>query len=56
MPFICPILIPAGTVHASFNTFGKPAKLLAILSPCVGVEGYKPVDVATEAPWNSLRA
>lgn len=42
-------------VHASFNTGVQPAKLLAILGPCVGAEGYELLDMSTEAPWASLR-
>ena len=42
-------------VHASFNVSSEPAKLLAILGPCSGSEGYELVDVANEAPWNGLR-
>jgi quercetin dioxygenase-like cupin family protein len=50
------IFIPPGTVHASFNTSGQEAKLLAILGPAVGQEnGYRVVEVADQAPWNSLR-
>jgi quercetin dioxygenase-like cupin family protein len=47
--------IPAGTVHASFNTGGSDAKVVAILGPCVGPIGYELVDVSGEAPWNTLR-
>ena len=47
--------IPADVVHASFNVSNKPAKVVAILGPCVGPIGYELVDVANEAPWNSLR-
>ena len=49
------VFIPADVVHASFNTSSASAKLLAILGPCVGDEGYQLIDVADEAPWNSLR-
>jgi quercetin dioxygenase-like cupin family protein len=49
------IFIPADTVHASFNTTKVNAKLLAILGPCVGQEGYQLVDVSGEAPWKTLR-
>ncbi len=50
------IFIPAGAVHASFNTSDQDAKLLAILGPAVGREtGYRVVEVAAEAPWNTLR-
>ncbi len=47
--------IPPDTVHASFNDSDDEAKLLAILSPCVGEAGYALVDVAAEEPWASLR-
>jgi quercetin dioxygenase-like cupin family protein len=47
--------IPAGIVHASFNVSGKPAKVVAILGPCVGPIGYELVDVANDAPWKTLR-
>jgi len=49
------VFIPADMVHASFNASGAEAKLLAILGPCVGDGGYELVDVADEAPWNSIR-
>ncbi len=47
--------IPADEVHASFNVGSTEAKLLAILSPCIGEEGYELVDVMNEDPWNSIR-
>jgi len=47
--------IPADVVHASFNVSAKPAKVVAILGPCVGPIGYELVDVAGEAPWKGLR-
>ena len=49
------VFIGADVVHASFNKGDGDARLLAILGPCVGDEGYVLVDVAGEAPWNSLR-
>ena len=49
------VFIGADVVHASFNTSSDSARLLAILGPCVGDEGYQLVEVADEAPWNSLR-
>ncbi|MBI1924765.1 cupin domain-containing protein [Candidatus Poribacteria bacterium] len=49
------VFIPADTVHASFNVSSRPAKVLAILGPCVGPEGYQLVDVSGDAPWNALR-
>ena len=47
--------IGSGVVHASFNVSGQNAKLLAILGPCIGSEGYELVDVAAQEPWVSLR-
>ncbi|NUQ65107.1 MAG: cupin domain-containing protein [Pirellulales bacterium] len=50
------VYLPAGTVHASFNTSGRDARLLAILGPCIGESnGYEVVEVADQAPWNALR-
>ena len=55
---MCPgdcVFIPAGVVHASFNTSPRDAKLLAILGPSLGgPTGYKVVEVADQAPWNKL--
>jgi quercetin dioxygenase-like cupin family protein len=47
--------IGADVVHASFNVSDRNAKLLAILGPCVGPQGYELVDVAAQEPWSSLR-
>ena len=47
--------ISADVVHASFNVSDRNAKLLAILGPCVGSEGYELVDVAKQEPWASIR-
>ena len=49
------VFIPPGVVHASFNTGKQTAKLLVVLSPCIGEGGYELVEVNGEAPWNSLR-
>ena len=49
------VFIGADVVHASFNVGKEDARLLAILGPCVGDEGYELVDVANEAPWSGLR-
>lgn len=49
------IFIDADVVHASFNTFEKPAKLLVALGPAVGDEGYQLVEVHEEEPWRTLR-
>lgn len=47
--------IPANVVHASFNVGDQPAKIIAILGPCIGPMGYELVDVAHDAPWKTLR-
>jgi quercetin dioxygenase-like cupin family protein len=47
--------IATGVVHASFNVRDRDAKLLAILGPCVGPEGYELVDVSRQEPWSQLR-
>ena len=47
--------IGADVVHASFNLGGGSARILAILGPSVGEEGYELVDVSGEEPWASLR-
>lgn len=49
------IYIGADIVHASFNTFDEPAKLLVALGPAVGEEGYQLVEVHEEEPWASMR-
>ncbi len=47
--------IDADVVHASFNLSETSARILAILSPCVGEVGYELVDVADQMPWAKLR-
>ena len=47
--------MPAGMVHASFNTGSEDVHIIAILGPSVGEGGYEAVDVSGEAPWNTLR-
>jgi quercetin dioxygenase-like cupin family protein len=49
------VFIGPDVVHASFNVSERNAKLLAILGPCVGPDGYELVDVADQEPWTSLR-
>ena len=48
--------IPAAMVHASFNVSGTPARLLAILAPCIGEEGYELDEVYDQSPWSELRS
>lgn len=47
--------IAKNTVHASFSASTRPARVLAILGPVVGSEGYEVIEVAQQAPWNTLR-
>lgn len=47
--------IPANVIHASFNTSEKPVRVLAILGPAVGEDGYEVVEVADRSPWNTIR-
>jgi quercetin dioxygenase-like cupin family protein len=49
------IFIPPDIVHASFNEGEAPARMLVVLGPCMGEGGYEVVEVADQAPWNSLR-
>jgi quercetin dioxygenase-like cupin family protein len=49
------VVIPASAVHATFNDGSEPAKILAILSPAVGEDGYGVEDVASQEPYASLR-
>ena len=47
--------IAADTVHASSNIGKDEANIIAIFGPSVGDSGFEMVDMAGEAPWNSLR-
>ena len=49
------VYIPADMVHASFNESEGDAKLLVILVPPVGEDGYELIDVSSESPLNQLR-
>jgi quercetin dioxygenase-like cupin family protein len=49
------VIIPAAVVHASYNESDRPARILAILSPCIGDEGYEVEELADVEPWRSLR-
>ena len=50
------VFIQADEVHATFNMGDESAYALAILGPCVGEIGYEVVEVADQAPWNTLRS
>jgi len=47
--------IPPDIVHASFNIGEEDARIIAILGPCEGPIGYEIVDVASTAPWSTMR-
>jgi len=47
--------VGADVVHASFNVGDRNARLLAMLGPSIGTEGYELVDVAEQEPWASMR-
>jgi quercetin dioxygenase-like cupin family protein len=47
--------IGVGVVHASFNDSSRNAKILAVLGPCIGAEGYELIDVSRQEPWAGLR-
>ncbi len=47
--------IERSTVHASFNASDGPARVLAILAPAIGDNGYEVVEVAHDPPWCNLR-
>ena len=49
------VFIDADVVHASFNVSTAPARLLAILRPCVGEGGYVSVEMGEREPWKGLR-
>jgi quercetin dioxygenase-like cupin family protein len=49
------VVIPAAVVHASYNASDRPVRILAVLSPCVGTDGYEVEELADEEPWRSLR-
>ncbi|WP_046867591.1 cupin domain-containing protein [Microvirga massiliensis] len=50
------VFMPAGVVHATFNTSAEDAKVIAILGPSAGEMGVEQIDVSGEAPWNGLKA
>ncbi|MBI4604483.1 MAG: cupin domain-containing protein [Planctomycetes bacterium] len=49
------VFIPRDAVHASFTIGKRTLKVVAILGPCAGPEGYQLIDVSGEEPWASLR-
>jgi quercetin dioxygenase-like cupin family protein len=49
------VYLDANAVHASFNVGDLTARLMVVLAPSVGDEGYQLVDVSADEPWASLR-
>ena len=49
------VFIGRDVVHASFNVSDGPSRIVVMVGPCVGDEGYVALEVADEAPWNQLR-
>lgn len=49
------VFIPEAMVHATFNVSSAAARLIAILGPSVGPEGYELNEVHGELPWSELR-
>jgi quercetin dioxygenase-like cupin family protein len=49
------VYLDKDVVHASFNVGDETARLLVVLAPSVGEEGYQLIDVAAQEPWASLR-
>ncbi len=49
------LFIDRDIVHATFNVADGDARLLAILGPCDGPQGYVAVEMGDEEPWRSLR-
>jgi quercetin dioxygenase-like cupin family protein len=50
------IFIPSGVVHGSFNVDDGRSRIIVAFAPCIGEEGYVPVEVGDQEPWRSLRA
>ena len=49
------VYLDKDVVHASFNVGDETVRMMVVLAPSVGDEGYQLVDVSGEAPWSSLR-
>ncbi len=50
------VFVSRGVVHATFNIGEQPARFLVVLSPSAGEGGYESEEVASQAPWNTLRS
>ena len=49
------VFIKRDVVHASFNVNDGPSRIVVVLGPCAGPEGYAAVEVAGDQPWSGLR-
>ena len=50
------VFVGPDVVHASFNVSTGNSRILVVVGPCVPPDGYVAVEVAGEAPWNTLRS
>lgn len=49
------VFIGRDVVHASFNVSDGPSRIIVVVGPCVGGEGYVAIEVSDDKPWNQLR-
>ena len=49
------VFIPAGMVHALFQSGERETKFLAIFGPSVGTHGLETIEVGGEPPWQGIR-
>ncbi len=49
------VYLDKDVVHASFNVGDETVRMMVVLAPAVGEEGYQLIDVSGEAPWSTLR-
>jgi quercetin dioxygenase-like cupin family protein len=49
------VFIAPGVVHASFNVNDGLSRIIVAFAPCIGEEGYVPVEVGDQEPWRNIR-
>jgi quercetin dioxygenase-like cupin family protein len=49
------LFVARDAVHASFNVNDGPSRIVVVVGPCVGPEGYAAVEVSEEEAWKGLR-
>jgi quercetin dioxygenase-like cupin family protein len=49
------LFIAPGVVHASFNVNDGLSRIIVAFAPCIGEEGYVPVEVGDQEPWRNIR-